>query len=122
MVEMGRTPDHIFDGLKVIDFSTVIAAPSAARMLADMGADVIKVEAIGGDNVRGQSFGTPTGGDENPIFTSANSNKRLTAINLKTKEGYEAMMRLLDSKNLQKPTLSSHRCSISLNSCRFSSS
>ncbi len=100
MVRMGRSPERVFEGLRVIDFATVIAAPAAARMFSDLGADVIKVEAVGGDNVRGQSFGTPTGPDENPIFTAANSGKRLIALNLKTKDGYEAMMRLLGTADV----------------------
>ncbi len=44
--------DFVFSGLKVIDCATVIAAPVAAMILADFGADVIKIEPPGGDMLR----------------------------------------------------------------------
>ena len=57
--------DHMpaLEGLRVIDMATVFAGPGAARHLADFGADVIKVEAPGGDGVRRMGWFPPEGGD-----------------------------------------------------------
>ena len=51
------------DGIRVIDMATVIAAPGAARYLADYGADVVKVEAPGGDGTRRMGWTDPIDGD-----------------------------------------------------------
>ena len=51
------------EGLRVIDMATVFAGPGAARHLADFGADVIKIEAPGGDGVRRMGWFPPEGGD-----------------------------------------------------------
>ena len=89
-------------GLKVIDFATVIAAPSCARIFADLGADVIKVEAgVEGDWIlRIQTAGTPTLPEEHPIFALCNANKKHISLNLKTGQGYDVMMRLLKTADV----------------------
>ena len=56
-------------GLKVVDFSTYVAAPVSARMLADMGADVVKIEGFRGDPWRETAKAcTYTDDLENPVF------------------------------------------------------
>src|SRR6202790_3611061 len=82
------------DGLKVIDLSHIMAGPACSMLLADMGADVIKVEKIpGGDDAR--RMVPPTVADESAAFLIMNRNKRGIALNLKTEEGRGVLSRLL---------------------------
>ncbi len=87
-----------FSGVKVIDLSTVIAASSAARILADQGAEVIKVEALGGDlhRVQGAILGVPIKNDENPVFDIVNANKSFFALDLKHPSGKKILYKLLE--------------------------
>ncbi len=81
-------------GLKVIDLSHIMAGPTCSMLLADMGADVIKVEKLpGGDDSRRMI--PPTVGDESAAFLIMNRNKRGMALNLKTEAGREVLFRLL---------------------------
>jgi crotonobetainyl-CoA:carnitine CoA-transferase CaiB-like acyl-CoA transferase len=70
------------DGLKVVDMTTVMMGPYATQLMAEMGADVVKVEAPGGDSVRG------AGQSRNPgmsaLFLQANQGKRSIVLDLKT--------------------------------------
>ena len=86
-----------FEGVKVVDLSTVIAASSAARILADQGADVVKVEALSGDlhRVQGAILGVPAQADENPVFDVENANKRFVALDLKSVEGKRVLLDLV---------------------------
>ena len=84
-------------GIRVVDLSTVLAGPYATMVLADLGADVIKVEPPGGDSTRG--WGPPWVGD-GPSRTAAyylavNRNKRSLRLDLKAPEGSEVLRRLL---------------------------
>ena len=86
--------------IKVLDFSRVFAGPWAAQMLADFGADVIKVEHVkGGDDVRRMGVphlgadGTPTG--ETSSFLAMNRGKRSVAVDLGKPEGQEVARRLI---------------------------
>jgi crotonobetainyl-CoA:carnitine CoA-transferase CaiB-like acyl-CoA transferase len=82
------------EGLKVIDLSHIMAGPACSMLLADMGADVIKVEKIpGGDDAR--RMVPPTVADESAAFLIMNRNKRGVALNLKTEEGRGVLSRLL---------------------------
>ena len=85
------------EGIRVIELSTFIAVPACARFFADAGADVIKIEAAGGDAVRwnGTSEGRPDDPYENTTFDLENANKRGVVLNLKTPQGKEILMRLL---------------------------
>ena len=81
-------------GLKVIDLSHIMAGPTCSMLLADMGADVIKVEKIpGGDDAR--RMVPPTIADESAAFLIMNRNKRGIALNLKTEAGRAVLSRLL---------------------------
>lgn len=71
--------------IKVLDLSRVLAAPYSAQMLSDLGADVIKVEAIGGDDTR--TWGTH-------YFRAVNRGKRSIAVNLKDPRGQDIVRRL----------------------------
>jgi len=88
------------NGVKVVELATFIAAPCATRFFADQGADVIKVEALGGDGTRwaAESEGRPIIEDdmqENLTFDLENSNKRGLCMNLKNPECFQAFMELL---------------------------
>ncbi len=85
------------EGLKVVELASFIAVPSAARMLSDWGAEVIKVEPLEGDYYRnfGLTMMLPTNGEINPVFTALNTGKKLVSLNLKSKEGIAALKKLI---------------------------
>ena len=74
------------DGIKVIDIATVIAGPGAARYLADFGADVVKVEAPGGDGTRRMGWLDPGDGDSY-MWKLVARGKRAIVLDLKTDDG-----------------------------------
>lgn len=83
-------------GLKVIDMTTSYAGPTASMYLADLGADVIKIERPGaGDDAR--SWGPPFVHGASAWFASANRNKRSVVINLRDPRGLAALHRLIGS-------------------------
>ncbi|MDK6688187.1 MULTISPECIES: CaiB/BaiF CoA transferase family protein [Aerococcus] len=88
---------ELLKGVKVVDFTTMVAAPAAAKMMADWGAEVVKVEAPGGEVLRvlGASMGAPAKAEENPIFDLYNANKKGVTLDLKTSAGLEVMDRLI---------------------------
>lgn len=80
-------------GLKVLDLSRLLPGPYASLLLADMGADVIKVEDTQmGDYVR---WGGPQINGENPMFMALNRNKRSVTLNLKAAEGREIFKKMV---------------------------
>ena len=74
-------------GVKVVEIATIIAAPIGASFLADMGAEVIKIEQIGGDPFRGMLSGLGA--------ARVNAGKRSLSVNLKTDEGRALVMTLM---------------------------
>ena len=82
------------DGIRVVDLSRVVSGPFCTMTLADMGADVIKIEEPGrGDESR--AFGPPFLGGESPYFLSINRNKRSCTVNLKCDDGRAVVQRLV---------------------------
>ncbi len=80
-------------GVRVVDLSRVLAGPYATMTLADLGADVVKVEhPVGGDETR--SWGPPYAGGEAAYFLSVNRGKRSVALDLKEPEGRELALEL----------------------------
>lgn len=91
------------EGIRVVDFSAFVAAPVAGRLLADLGAEVIKVERPEGDDWRRTSVSydpTRYSSDENPVYDIYNSGKKHVGINLKTPEGMAAMKKLLGTADV----------------------
>lgn len=86
-------------GLKVLDLSHVMAGPVCGMMLADMGAEVIKIEKLpGGDDTRRSV--PPSVAGESAAFMMMNRNKRGIALDLKSPQGREALLRLIDSSDI----------------------
>jgi len=81
-----------FSGLRVLDFSTTIAGPHCARMLADMGAEVIKIETDEGETMRTRP---PLRSGCSTVFGQLNAGKKSLVLDLKSKEGAEAVRRLV---------------------------
>jgi crotonobetainyl-CoA:carnitine CoA-transferase CaiB-like acyl-CoA transferase len=76
-------------GIRVIEFTHMVMGPTCGMLLADLGADVIKVEPLKGDNTR-RLLGSGSG-----FFPLYNRNKRSFAVDLKTVEGKEAVLKLI---------------------------
>ena len=79
------------DGIRVLDASQVLAGPFSAQLMADNGADVIRVESTDGDLCRGFP---PERGGQSTTFIGANRGKRGIALNLKMPEGRDILHRL----------------------------
>ena len=90
------------EGVKVVDLTTFLAAPTAARVLGEWGADVIKVESAAGDpgRTQGAVFGMPYTDEENLGFDMSNMNKRFITLNLKNPKGMEVMEKLLSEADV----------------------
>ena len=95
----GQKANGPLAGLKVIDLSHVMAGPTCSMLLADMGADVIKVEKLpGGDDSR--RMVPPTISEESAAFLIMNRNKRGIALDLKTEAGRKVLSRLLQDADV----------------------
>jgi crotonobetainyl-CoA:carnitine CoA-transferase CaiB-like acyl-CoA transferase len=95
MTEKTMTKTGPLKDIRVLDFTHVLSGPFGTSLLGDLGADVIKVEPLGGDGVR--KMGPPFQGGESAYFFSVNRNKRGICVDLKTKEGVEIIRRLIPS-------------------------
>jgi crotonobetainyl-CoA:carnitine CoA-transferase CaiB-like acyl-CoA transferase len=86
-------------GLRVIDFSRVLAGPLCTMILGDLGADVIKVERPGtGDDTR--TWGPPFADGDAAYFLALNRNKRSVEVDLATADGRRAARRLIDGADV----------------------
>ena len=82
------------EGVKVLDCSQILAGPYCSMLLADMGADVVKIEKPGGgDDTR--RMGPPFLEGESAAFLAMNRNKRSVVLNFKNADGVAAMRRML---------------------------
>ena len=86
------------EGCRVIELAHIMAGPAAGLMLADMGADVIKVEKTTGDDTR--RMVPPTVNGESAAFLMMNRNKRGVMLDLKTEAGRNALLKLIDSADV----------------------
>jgi succinate---hydroxymethylglutarate CoA-transferase len=85
-------------GIRVLDLTRVLAGPACAMMLGDMGADVIKVEPLGGDDTRG--WGPPFAAGESAYFLAVNRNKRSMTLNLAVPAGRDLLARLIQKADV----------------------
>lgn len=86
------------EGLRVVDFTRLFAGPLCTMTLADLGADVIKVESPGGDDAR--FFGPPFLGGEGMNFMALNRGKRSVALDLKSEAGRRVSRALTDTADI----------------------
>jgi crotonobetainyl-CoA:carnitine CoA-transferase CaiB-like acyl-CoA transferase len=97
---MGQeAPPVLLEGVKVIEMSTWVAGPSAAAVLAEWGADVVKVEAPGGDATRALAPDTSES-PGNPIFTNENRGKRGIVLDMRQPGGREVLLTLLGQADI----------------------
>jgi crotonobetainyl-CoA:carnitine CoA-transferase CaiB-like acyl-CoA transferase len=84
----------LLKGVKVIEFTHMVMGPAAGLILADLGAEVIKVEPVGGDKTR-RLRGSGAG-----YFSMYNRNKKSISVDLKSAEGKEIALRLIDEADV----------------------
>jgi crotonobetainyl-CoA:carnitine CoA-transferase CaiB-like acyl-CoA transferase len=82
------------EGVRVVDVTSSLAGPTATQLLAALGADVVKVEPLGGDHAR--AWGPPFWNGESAMFLSANAGKRSLAVDVADERGREIVLRLVD--------------------------
>ncbi len=92
-----QTPRGPLTGVRVLDLSAYIAGPYGCTLLADMGADVIKIEPPAGDNLRKYPSTLPT---ESRAFLGVNRSKRGLVLDLKQAQGLTVLHRLLESTDV----------------------
>lgn len=92
----------ILSGIKVVELGAYMVVPVATRCMADWGAEVIKVEDLGGDLWRGigPAYYTPKTDEENPIYQHANINKTHISLNLKSENGKKVLLQLLEDADV----------------------
>lgn len=91
------------EGIKVVELADYVSAPVCARILADMGAEVIKIERDGGNTWRGEGPKCRPARfceTENPVFDIYNTGKKCIVLNLKTPEGLNICKKLLASADV----------------------
>lgn len=93
---------HPLEGVKVIDLTYFVAGPGTAKILADWGADVIKVEPSFGDPGRGTggTMSAPIQRGCNPFYTAYNANKRGLSLNLKSEAGMAILDQMLSTADV----------------------
>lgn len=93
---------HPLSGLRVIELARILAGPWAGQVLADLGADVIKVESPEGDDTRrwGPPFIERAGEKAAAYFHACNRGKRSIVVDIKTTEGQETVRRLAASADV----------------------
>jgi CoA:oxalate CoA-transferase len=92
-----RNATGSLDGLRVLDFSTTIAGPHCTRMLADVGAEVIKIEAADGETMR---IRPPVRNGCSSVFGQLNAGKKSIVLDLKSPEAIEVIHRLVKGADI----------------------
>jgi formyl-CoA transferase len=88
------------DGVKVVDFTQVMMGPCATQMLADYGADVIKVERPGTGDLSRTSIPDDPAGLQGPVFCSLNRNKRSIVLDTRQPRGRDAALKLIERSDV----------------------
>ncbi|MGY5806033.1 CaiB/BaiF CoA transferase family protein [Rhizobium sp. LEGMi12c] len=88
------------DGIRVIDFTQVMLGPSCTQVLADYGAEVIKIEKVKIGDLSRWSLGSDPDGLNNPVFCSLNRNKKSLALDLKEASARKTVQALLDTADV----------------------
>ena len=92
---------ELLRGIRVLDLSRILAGPFTAQLLADLGADVIKVERPGsGDEARQYYRGAVDGNPVSPAFGALNAGKRSICLDLQSEQDYAILLRLVDSADV----------------------
>ena len=87
------------EGLKIVEFATYVAAPSAAAVMSDWGAEVIKVESGRGDPIR-RTFAATPHLEGNPVFEFENHGKRGVVLDIAKPSGHAALLRLVKDADI----------------------
>ena len=95
--QAGRPQGQSFQGLRVLDFSTTIAGPHCTRMLADMGAEVIKIEAADGETMRTRP---PVRSRCSSVFGGLNVGKKSLVLDLKSPKAIEVVRKLVATADI----------------------
>ena len=82
-------------GVRVLDLTSVVSGPLATMLLADQGAEVIKIEPLGGDITRHSRQSVSASGEFSALFVSTNRGKRSLSLDLKRSEAGTIMRRLV---------------------------
>jgi formyl-CoA transferase len=88
------------DGIRVIDFTQVMLGPSCTQVLADYGAEVIKIEKVKIGDLSRWSLGSDPDGLNNPVFCSLNRNKKSLALDLKEASARKTVQTLLETADV----------------------
>src|SRR6201997_1953414 len=97
----GAQPTGPLRGLRVFDLTRVLAGPTCAQMLADLGADVIKIERPGGGaDTRGFAPSSMPGTTESAYFVGVNRNKRSVTLDIAQPEGQAIARRLIAQSDI----------------------
>ena len=94
MAEQGSRQKLPFEGIRVIEFTHMVMGPTCGMVLADLGAEVIKIEPLAGDNTR-KLMGSGAG-----FFAMFNRNKKSIALDLHVPEGKEAALKLIATADI----------------------
>jgi formyl-CoA transferase len=97
MIAMNSTGRGALDGIRVIDVTQVMAGPFCSMLLADLGADVIKIEPPDGDSTRRMAGAV---GTDSPSFNAVNRGKRSVVVNLKAPGGRDVVTTLARSADI----------------------
>jgi len=90
-------PAGALSGVRVLDFTSYVAGPYATRLMADMGAEIIKLEPPGGDYMR---HGIPRRNGKSPYFAQVNAGKKSISLDLAKPEAIDLVFKLLDKSDV----------------------
>jgi len=102
MEESMEAVQRPLEGVKVVEMATFIAAPAVGRILADMGAEVVKIESAKGDNLRytAPNEGRPSDPHEDTNFDLENAGKKGIVLDLRADKGVEVLFKLLEDADV----------------------